>query len=296
MEVYQLRYFQAVATKGSYSAAAAYIHVSQPSLSIQIRRLEDELGRRLFWRTARGATLTPAGARFLETVNLVLNQLREVRHDLREAEPHPIIRMGVQPLLAPTILPPLLRDYLAAHPSTRIAVQEHPNYLLPEPLMRGEAQFCLMTRLDRYPSNQAITPLFSYPYGLFSRQPDVFKKHRLWGLRQIVSQPLLVFRDPSRMEERIRQMAMQIRQEPRILFMSDYALTVLEMCGGGLGMAVLPMLVREPARRLGLHCRPLALSGIRSQIVVVHRDNHPIGGPAQQFMQFLVERLKREKF
>src|ERR1700730_9763787 len=76
IELRHLRYFVAVAEAGSVTVAAGRkLHTSQPSLSRQIRNLEDEVGARLLTRGARGIELTPAGRAFLEHARSVLSQV-----------------------------------------------------------------------------------------------------------------------------------------------------------------------------------------------------------------------------
>src|SRR6202795_3020077 len=76
MELRHIRYFVAVADAGSLTVAAEEsLHTSQPSLSRQIRDLEDEVGAQLLTRTARGIELTPAGRAFLDHARLVLSQV-----------------------------------------------------------------------------------------------------------------------------------------------------------------------------------------------------------------------------
>src|SRR6202030_3534775 len=75
MELRHLRYFVAVADAGSLTVAARKLHTSQPSLSRQIRDLEDEVGAQLLTRRARGIELTPAGRAFLEHARSALSQV-----------------------------------------------------------------------------------------------------------------------------------------------------------------------------------------------------------------------------
>ena len=77
MELHQLRYFCAVADSGSFSRAAEQSHVSQPSLSQQILKLEDELGARLFDRLGRSVRLTDVGKAFLPRARAVLREIGE---------------------------------------------------------------------------------------------------------------------------------------------------------------------------------------------------------------------------
>src|SRR3981081_168535 len=88
MEFRHLRYFVAVAEAGSLTVAARRLHTSQPSLSRQIRDLEDELGAELLRRRASGIELTPAGRAFLEHARLVLMQVEAAAEAARRVA-HP---------------------------------------------------------------------------------------------------------------------------------------------------------------------------------------------------------------
>src|ERR1700730_16407843 len=97
MELRHLRYFVAVAETGSLTVAAARVlHTSQPSLSRQIRDLEDELGAQLLTRRARGIELTPAGRAFLDHARVVLSQVEAAAIAARRvAHPaQPLFSMG----------------------------------------------------------------------------------------------------------------------------------------------------------------------------------------------------------
>jgi LysR family hca operon transcriptional activator len=89
MELRHLRYFVAVAEVGSLTVAAERkLHTSQPSLSRQIRDLEDEVGAQLLTRRARGIDLTPAGRAFLDHARLVLSQVEAATEAARRVD-HP---------------------------------------------------------------------------------------------------------------------------------------------------------------------------------------------------------------
>src|SRR3984885_10058177 len=97
MELRHLRYFVAIAEVGSLTAAAGRkLHTSQPSLSRQIRDLEEEVGAQLLTRRARGIELTPAGRTFLDHARLVLSQVAAASEAARRgAHPRkPCFTMG----------------------------------------------------------------------------------------------------------------------------------------------------------------------------------------------------------
>src|SRR3981189_2416043 len=104
MELHQLRYFCAVAESGSFSRAAEQSHVSQPSLSQQLLKLEDELGARLVDRVGGAGRLTEVGKTFLPRARAVLRELEAARGDVveRKESVGGEICVGVIPTIAPS--------------------------------------------------------------------------------------------------------------------------------------------------------------------------------------------------
>ena len=84
MEVHQLRYFCAIVQQGTFTRAAESEHVSQPSLSQQILKLEDELGGKLFYRLPRAVRLTPLGESFLPRALAILQEIRDSKAEARK--------------------------------------------------------------------------------------------------------------------------------------------------------------------------------------------------------------------
>jgi DNA-binding transcriptional LysR family regulator len=83
----QIEYFVAVAEQGHVGRAASNLRIAQPAVSRQIRRLEDELGTALFWRTSRGMQLSQAGEVFLKHAQAILCSLRAAKEALRRSSP-----------------------------------------------------------------------------------------------------------------------------------------------------------------------------------------------------------------
>jgi DNA-binding transcriptional LysR family regulator len=127
MELRQLGYFVAVATTGSYHAAAESLHVAQPGLWQQVQSLQRELGIPLFERAGRGVRLTRAGALLLEPARRVLAETSRLRATAED------IRMGRTGVVAIACYTPHLERFLApvigrferAHPEVRIEIHEY---------------------------------------------------------------------------------------------------------------------------------------------------------------------------
>ena len=129
MELRHLRYFVAVAEMENVSRAAMQrLHVSQPSLSRQIRDLEDEMGVQLLERTAKSVRLTDAGRAFLDEARAILkhtdNAVGKVRAIAGKADTE--VHIGDWPLATGRIMPALLRAYQQAMPNVKVKVHDWP--------------------------------------------------------------------------------------------------------------------------------------------------------------------------
>jgi DNA-binding transcriptional LysR family regulator len=129
VELRHLRYFVAVAEMENVSRAAMQrLHVSQPSLSRQIRDLEDEMGVQLLERTAKSVRLTDAGRAFLDEARAILKQTNDAVGKVRaiagktETELH----IGDWPLATARVMPALLRAYQQAIPNVKVKVHDWP--------------------------------------------------------------------------------------------------------------------------------------------------------------------------
>src|SRR6185295_14898011 len=120
MDLRQLRYFLAVADRGSFTRAAAALHVSQPALSLAIGKLEDELGARLFDRGDRFVRATTAGERLIGHARTVLDEAAKARAAVRDESGPTTLRMAVPALMAGAWLPGAVAEFLDANRDMRL--------------------------------------------------------------------------------------------------------------------------------------------------------------------------------
>jgi LysR family hca operon transcriptional activator len=141
MELRHLRYFVAVADAGNLTVAAQRIlHTSQPSLSRQIRDLEDEVGAQLLTRRARGIELTPAGRAFLDHARVVLSQAEAAGEAARRVV-HPTkacFTMGFLTGHELTWMPEALRILRDELPNIDVMISSQYSPLLAEGLSKGK--------------------------------------------------------------------------------------------------------------------------------------------------------------
>ena len=126
MNLQQLTYLVALDTHRQFGLAADKCHVSQPALSVQVQKLEEELGVLLFDRTQRGAEPTAVGTKVIAQARLVLREAQQLR-ELVQAEKGEVVgelRLGVIPTLAPYLVPRFLVSLTTAYPSLRVRIEE----------------------------------------------------------------------------------------------------------------------------------------------------------------------------
>jgi LysR family transcriptional regulator, hca operon transcriptional activator len=154
MELRHLRYFIAVAEAGSLSVAAQQkLHTTQPSLSRQIRDLEDEVGAQLLTRSARGIELTPAGRAFLDHARLVLSQVEAAAEAARRvAHPaKPCFVMGFLTGHELTWMPEALRILHHELPNVDVMISSQYSPQLADGLLKGRVDAAFLRREKRVP-------------------------------------------------------------------------------------------------------------------------------------------------
>lgn len=154
MDLSRLQYFVAVAEAGSFSRAAAGLHMTQPSLSRQVQLLEEELGQRLMERHGRGVHLTDSGAALLTHARAILEVTERAKADMAERQRNPRGRLtvGLPHRVAQVITADLVERFHTNYPDAGITVIEGPSVRLREWLVGGRADLAIM--FDPAPSPQ----------------------------------------------------------------------------------------------------------------------------------------------
>lgn len=156
----QLRYLVALAEEGSFTRAAERVYLTQPALSVQIRKLEEALGTRLFDR--RKGTLTEAGRVAVAQARRVLEEVERLRLLVQGEEAcfQGPFRLGVIPTLAPYLLPRLLPELKARYPRLSLSVREELTPGIVRGLEEGSLDAGLVGTEERHPGLGA-EPLFA---------------------------------------------------------------------------------------------------------------------------------------
>jgi LysR family hydrogen peroxide-inducible transcriptional activator len=243
MELHQLRYFCAIAETNSFSRAAELTHVSQPSLSQQIRKLEDELGARLFDRLGRTVRLTELGRAFLPRARSVLRELEAARGDVveRKASVGGPIAVGVIPTIAPYFLPPRLAEFSRKYPQARVTVVEEITPLLLENLRAGSVDVAVIALpLPVRSHDFKSAPLMTEKFFAVLPELHALARRPAISLAELRHEPFLLLRDGHCFRETAVQACKRARVNPQVIFESGQFSSILSMVDAGLGVSIVP--------------------------------------------------------
>jgi LysR family hydrogen peroxide-inducible transcriptional activator len=252
MELHQLRYFCAVADTASFSRAAERCHVSQPSLSQQILKLESELGGRLFDRLGRSVRLTELGQAFLPRARSVLHELSTAKDEVTErleSEAGTVV-VGAIPTVAPYWLPLRLATFSRKFPQIHLTIAEEITPVLLDRLRTGSVDLAILALPIRGHEFE-VQPLFTER--LFAALPKNHKFARRPSLRltDLRPDPFLLLRDGHCFRDTAVAACDRARLDPRVVFESGHLASLLAMVGAGMGVSLVPEMAvdkSEPCR------------------------------------------------
>jgi LysR family cyn operon transcriptional activator len=240
MELRHLRYFLAVAEARHFGRAARQLHVSQPTLSQQIRQLEEELGSPLLERGRRGAQLTQAGELFRAYASRSVEdaQAGQLAVEALRGLAMGALRVGYPPSLRGLVVP-AIAAVLRRHPGLTVAADEGVVRLVERRLADGKLDVGLAYAPTRLPEVEA-EPIFDSRLGLLVPPRHPLAEATSVGLRQLTSEPFALLSRGLRARRRVDAYFHSTRFSPRVLLESNSVAAVLALVRAGLAITVLP--------------------------------------------------------
>jgi DNA-binding transcriptional LysR family regulator len=294
MTLQQLQYFLAAVEHGSFSAAAESLHMAQPSLSEQIRRLEGELGSPLFARGGRGLELTEAGRLLRPHAERTLAAAAEAHASVREVSELTggTASFGTFGNAPYQLLADLVQDFRTRYPKVRVRLLGLNSSAVADAVREGhlEAGLIILPVDDR---GLEIKPAVRDEMVLWSRDPDRLRTpmtiERLMERPLILSDARFGWDDPTRRQLADRAQREGVKVEPDIEV--EYLEAALELTARGLGDTIAARSVtvgRAFARRLGsVGFDP----PLYDTFAFVHRRNAHLSPATRAFMRLAEKRI-----
>jgi DNA-binding transcriptional LysR family regulator len=273
IELRHLRYFVAVAEELHFGRAALRLHLAQPPLSQQIRKLEEILGYPLFLRTSRAVKLTSAGEVFLERAR---RTLRNVQEDMEEARSvgrgeEGFLRVGFIGSGMLTALPAMLGRYRRLYPKVNLQLHESYTSLVIQKLVKGELDAGFLRDAGQA-AGLEIEALFSEPFIAVLPKKHTLAKHKAISAKELRNEPFVFF-SPSAgtlAYEKPVSLCEEHGFRPRVVQEAPQWLTIMRLVGAGLGVTIAPACVKQIAAP-NVACLSLRRANVESDIELAYR-------------------------
>lgn len=258
MEPQALRDFLAVVKHGGFSAAAEKVPRSQPTLSLSVKHLQDELGIALFERLGRRVKLTPAGEAFRDKAEILLDQLASLARFGQDSSAgvRGPVRVGAGEGGVSYLLPEPVRQFKRRHPEIEVIIRNQPVEESLGALKSGDLDFALRS-LESPPRGFDYAPA---PALRFDRVVIAPKEHEVHRVRRLTPSALakypLVMPWPRSTTRQLVERAFEAEDlQPKVAIEAGGWSTVKRYVELGLGLAIVPAFCVEPSDRRRLITR-----------------------------------------
>jgi DNA-binding transcriptional LysR family regulator len=289
----QLRAFVAVAETGSFTAAGRRLHLTPSALSLLVKELEAATGVRLFERSTRSTTLTPAGEEFLPLARKVLDDLEQALASVQELQQKKrgIVRIACTPLYSAMVMPQLIAGYRERYPAIEVLVLDSLNQQALQRVASGEADFGIAPQRPTPPELQQQA-LFKDRVCLFCTpaHPLAARRETTWA--QVLKEPFVSLTQDftARLQADLSRHSAALQLQPA--HSVSLVTTALGMVRAGYGVTAQPSSARPLAETFGLVARPLQGPVVWRQLSLFTRRSSALSPAAQSFREFVVEALK----
>lgn len=193
MELRHLRYFLAIAEVEHFSKAADTLHISQPTLSQQIKNLEEEIGTPLFDRLGRRVKLTEAGKNFSEYAKRALLEIKWGQQQIDELQSlqHGTLRIGAIHTFNTSLVPPIVAEFHEKYPAIRISVEEESTVEIANNISRGELDIGIAFSHALLPEIET-DPLFEEEFVLAVRKDHPLADQKTIEFKKLENVPLIL--------------------------------------------------------------------------------------------------------
>lgn len=285
MTITQLKYCIAVSEYRNFTIAAEKAFVTQPTLSMQIQKLEQELEVKIFDRAQKPIGLTPVGEKIIEQARLIVAESERMQDVIQQEKGivGGVFKLGIIPTVMPTLLPMFLQTTLKAYPKLTLEIEEMPTQQIIEQLEKGTLDAGIAaTPLG---TEQIVEkPLYYEPFVVYAPPHSKISKEKKLAIESIKEERVLLLQDGHCFRDSALNICKLKHNSPKTFQINSGSFeTLTQLANEGLGITLLPYLhtqqlgaeqqknlrffeTPEPAREVSViyHKRGLKLHIIRA--------------------------------
>jgi LysR family transcriptional regulator, hydrogen peroxide-inducible genes activator len=249
MTLTELRYIVAVARERHFGRAAEACFVSQPTLSVAIKKLEEELDLKIFERGANEVSVTPLGEAIVQQAQQVLENAAEIKQIARRGK-DPLagpLKLGIIYTIGPYLLPELVRHAIRLMPQMPLMLQENFTVKLLDMLRTGELECAIMA--EPFPdTGLAIAPLYDEPFVVVVPTSHALAKRRSVSAEELKRETMLLLGTGHCFRDQVLEVCPEFArfssdaEGMRKSFEGSSLETIKHMVASGMGITVVPLL------------------------------------------------------
>lgn len=291
MDLRQLEYFTAIAQEGSISGAARKIRVAQPTLSQQLRNLEEELGEPLLQRKPRGVEPTAAGLILLEHAKLLIDESARLRNrfDKRREIQQGRLTLGIIPTIAPCLLNKILPSFRRNHPQIDIRIREAKTHDLIQLAVDGSIEFAITSDInahDRKKWSLTVRELFREALVLAApRSSPLARASHAPKPVDLETAKIIHLGEGHCLAEQTRKLCRTIKGEAGLE--CDQLETAMAMVAAEMGCAIVPELSVRARHNDAVSFRPFSQPAPERRINLVKKRATPLSQAAREFINLI---------
>ncbi|MEW5979586.1 MAG: LysR substrate-binding domain-containing protein [Acidobacteriota bacterium] len=287
--------FMAIVESGSFTKASEKLHVAQPSVSLQIHLLEEELGELLFLRMRnRTIQLTEAGKMLKERADLILRQFQIARMEISaiSREPTGQIRIGIGGHQLTSMLPPALRDFRLRYPRIHVKLVNGTTPHIVELLKTNNLDLGVVT-FPLSTDELRLESLFSEDMVVVVKKPHPLTRKQTISPAELASLPLILYDESTRTRTKMDQFFRDAKIAPQAVLELSSVQSMLMMAEAGLGATIIPASAMLGAReRGGLHTLRISGRRLTREVGIAMPKVSPLPRVVEDMLRMVSQRFR----
>lgn len=244
MELRQLRYFLALSDTLHYGKAAEYLHIAEQPLSFQIKKLENELGYKLFERTTRSVVITPAGEVFKEKVSegiRIIEQGAEKAGRVARGETG-TLHIVYNSMALHNVVPRIISEFRERFPDIEVILSEQNSPVLEQNLINDEADVGIVALYGAIFDELRYEVIYTDPAAIALPKNHPMAKKKIIKLAELAKEPFLVYSRKARIKSHddLISVCHMTGFTPNIIQEAETDMALLGLVAAGLGVALVP--------------------------------------------------------
>jgi DNA-binding transcriptional LysR family regulator len=289
-----IRAFVTVVNAGNFTRAAARLHLSQPALTIQIRRLEEIVGARLFDRNSRSVALTQTGRELLPLLQRSLDDMERVLRDARAlgVGSSGTVRLACLPTFAASTLPDLIQAFRKRVPQAGFQIRDVVASTV-NSLVRNEEADIGLTGGDVFDTSMEVLYEGADRLIVVCPKTHALARKRQVSITDVARTPLVLTAKGTSVRSVVDAALEDVGCAPEIACEPTYMMTAVAMVRGGLGVTILPATAREVHAEPDLVAKPIDNPAFVRPIALIKKRGRTLPSVTQTFVEMFLARLPR---